>query len=107
MLSILGWLFIGLFVGSMGYALMPLKKPGNADCTVLMGICGALIGGLINGSPFRAGRGEAGFFLSLALAVLGSLTVLAVHRLAGSFQPRRLTKYAGFYKMGKAIGERL
>jgi len=56
MLSILGWLFMGLFAGSIGPAFMPGKEPGRIDGTVLMGVCGALIGGLISGSPFRAGR---------------------------------------------------
>jgi uncharacterized membrane protein YeaQ/YmgE (transglycosylase-associated protein family) len=81
MLSILGWLFMGLFAGSIGQAFMPGKEPGRIDGTVLMGVCGALIGGLISGSPFRPGQGDAGFLISLALAVLGSVVVLAVHRL--------------------------
>jgi len=82
MLSILGWLFMGLFTGSIVQAFMPGEEPERIDRTVLLGICGALIGGLITGSPFRAGRSDAGFFISLALAVLGSLVVLAVYRLA-------------------------
>ncbi len=82
MLSILGWLFIGLFIGSIGQALMPGEESGSIDGGVLLGLCGALIGGLISGSPFRAGQGDAGFMISLALAVLGSLLVLAVYRLA-------------------------
>ena len=80
MLSILGWLFIGLFTGSIGQAFMPGKDPGKIDGAVLLGMCGALIGGFISGSPFRAGQGDAGFLISLALAVLGSLLVLALYR---------------------------
>jgi uncharacterized membrane protein YeaQ/YmgE (transglycosylase-associated protein family) len=82
MLSILGSLFIGLFIGSIGQAFMPGEEPRRIDGAVLLGMCGALIGGLISGSPFRAGQGNAGFLISLALAVLGSLLVLAVYRLA-------------------------
>jgi uncharacterized membrane protein YeaQ/YmgE (transglycosylase-associated protein family) len=82
MLSILGWLFIGLFAGSLSQAFMPGKEPGRIDGTSLLGICGALIGGLVGGSPFRARQGDAGFFISLALSVLGALVVLTVYRLA-------------------------
>jgi uncharacterized membrane protein YeaQ/YmgE (transglycosylase-associated protein family) len=82
MLSILGWLFIGLFAGSIGQAFMPGKEPGRIDGTALLGLCGALIGGLFSGSPFRARQGDAGFSISLALSVLGALVVLTVYRLA-------------------------
>lgn len=86
MLSILGWLFIGVFAGSIGQALAPRNNHGEKydgiDSTMLMGICGALIGGVLGGSPFRPGQGGARFITSLALATLGSLVLLVVHHLS-------------------------
>lgn len=81
MLSILGWLFMGLFAGSIGQAFLPGGKPGRIEVPMLMSICDALIGGLMVGSPFKAGYGELAFVTSLALALLGSVMVLAVRRL--------------------------
>jgi uncharacterized membrane protein YeaQ/YmgE (transglycosylase-associated protein family) len=108
MLSILGWLFMGLFVGSIGQAFTPVKEPGRIDGTVVMGVCGALIGGLISGSPFRAGQRDAGFLISLALAGLGSLVVLAVHRLAiGLTLGGWLSNWASFFITLRADGENL
>lgn len=85
MLTILGWLFIGFFAGSIGQAFRPENESEEADTidgTVLIGICGAFIGGLIGGSPFRPGQGNAGFVISLALGVLGSVVVLSICHLA-------------------------
>jgi uncharacterized membrane protein YeaQ/YmgE (transglycosylase-associated protein family) len=107
MLSILAWLFMGLFIGAIGQAFMPGKDPGRIDGTVLMGLCGALIGGLISGSPFRAGQGDAGFLVSLAFAVLGSLVVLAVHRwLIGVSFGVWLTKLGPLFKTRGLLLER-
>ena len=108
MLSILGWLFIGLFAGSIGQAFVPGKEPGRIDGTVLMGVGGAAIGGLIAGSPFRAGRGDGRFLISLALAIVGSLVVLVLHRLAIGFNfGAWLTTWASSITAGNAIVPRL
>jgi uncharacterized membrane protein YeaQ/YmgE (transglycosylase-associated protein family) len=87
MLTILGWLFVGLLAGSIGQVFIPGKDPGGIDGTVLLGMGGAFTGGLISGSPLRA-QGDTGFLISLGLSVLGAVGVLVVYRLAIAFNFR-------------------
>jgi len=88
MLGILAWIIMGLLAGLIAKALMPGRDPGGAIITTLLGIVGAVIGGFI-GQAFGYGRtvdsvgqlSEPGFLMSLVLAVIGAIIVLAVYRL--------------------------
>jgi uncharacterized membrane protein YeaQ/YmgE (transglycosylase-associated protein family) len=88
LLSILGWIVFGLIAGLIAKALMPGKDPGGAIITTLLGIAGAIVGGFIGrmlfgyGSANSAGdMSEPGFIMSLVLAVVGSVILLAGYRL--------------------------
>ncbi len=89
MLAILGWIIFGLIAGFIAKAIMPGRDPGGAIVTILLGIVGAVIGGFIGRSLFGYGRAvndasdiaEPGFLMSLVLAVIGAIVVLAVYRL--------------------------
>jgi uncharacterized membrane protein YeaQ/YmgE (transglycosylase-associated protein family) len=89
MLAILGWIVFGLIVGLIAKAIMPGRDPGGTIVTILLGIVGAIIGGYIGRALFGYGRGadtasgisEPGFLMSLVLAVIGAIVVLAVYRL--------------------------
>jgi len=88
MLAILGWIIFGLIAGVIAKAIMPGKDPGGAIVTILLGIVGAVIGGFIGRNLFGyggAGDGadvsQPGFLMSLVLAVVGAIIVLAVYRL--------------------------
>ncbi|MCA1573981.1 MAG: GlsB/YeaQ/YmgE family stress response membrane protein [Acidobacteria bacterium] len=88
MLGILVWIILGLVAGLIAKAIMPGKDPGGAIITTLLGIVGAVIGGFIaNGLGYgrtvdSAGElSEPGFLMSMVLAVIGALIVLAVYRL--------------------------
>ncbi len=88
MFTILAWIVFGLIAGLIAKAIMPGKDPGGAIITILLGIVGSIIGGFL-GRTFlgygRAGTGgdvtEPGFLMSLVLAVVGAIIVLAVYRL--------------------------
>ena len=86
MFAILGWIVFGLIAGLIAKAIMPGRDPGGALVTILLGIVGAVIGGWIATALRIGGRGgnvsAPGFLVSLVFAVLGSLLVLAVYRLA-------------------------
>ncbi|MDQ3135474.1 MAG: GlsB/YeaQ/YmgE family stress response membrane protein [Acidobacteriota bacterium] len=85
MLAILGWIVFGLIAGLIAKAIMPGRDPGGALITIALGIVGALIGGFVGQSIFgRGGDGtsDPGFLMSLVLAVVGAILVLAVYRLA-------------------------
>ena len=95
MLDILAWVFFGLLAGVIAKAILPGRDPGGVIVTILIGIVGSLIGGFIGRAVMGYGRiddtgdlSRPGFLMSLALAVLGSLVLLAGYRLV---KGRRLT----------------
>ena len=53
--SIIGWAIFGLIAGAIAKLIMPGKDPGGIFVTMLLGIAGAKVGGLIGralwGSP--------------------------------------------------------
>jgi len=86
MLTIIGWIILGLIAGLIAKAIMPGKDPGGAIITILIGIAGAIIGGFIGralgyGRETDAGISEPGTIMSLVLAIIGALVLLAVYRL--------------------------
>ncbi|MFO0944928.1 MAG: GlsB/YeaQ/YmgE family stress response membrane protein [Planctomycetota bacterium] len=94
--DLLVWIGFGTLVGLMARAIMPGRDPGGAIATLVMGICGVVVG-----------CGTLAFFLDghrvsplsplgLAVATLGSSIILFLHRLlAGRVvvegEPRRRT----------------
>ena len=89
MFAILGWIILGLIAGLIAKAIMPGKDPGGFIITALIGIVGSIIGGFIGRALFGYGRASAGagdisepgFLMSLVLAVVGAIVLLAVYRL--------------------------
>jgi uncharacterized membrane protein YeaQ/YmgE (transglycosylase-associated protein family) len=86
-LTIIGWIILGLIAGVIAKAIMPGRDPGGLIITILLGIVGAVIGGYI-GRMLGYGRAdgaggvtEPGFIMSLVLAVIGALILLAGYRL--------------------------
>ena len=89
MIAILGWIIFGLIAGLIAKAIMPGRDPGGAIITILLGIAGSLIGGFIGQALFGYGRAvndsrdlsQPGFLMSLVLAVIGAIVLLALYRL--------------------------
>jgi uncharacterized membrane protein YeaQ/YmgE (transglycosylase-associated protein family) len=86
MLAIIGWIIFGLIAGLIAKAIMPGRDPGGAIITILLGIAGSVIGGFIGRALFgygRTGRGEIsepGTIMSMVLAVVGAIILLALYR---------------------------
>lgn len=76
--SLLGWLAIGLVAGVLGKLAMPGRDPGGILVTILIGICGALLAGVVAGS---AGWAVEPGWHSYVAATLGAVALLAVYRL--------------------------
>ena len=89
MLGILAWIVMGLIAGLIAKVIMPGKDPGGVLITTLLGIVGAVIGGFIGRGLLGYGRtvdsagqlSEPGFLMSLVLAIVGAIILLAVYRL--------------------------
>jgi uncharacterized membrane protein YeaQ/YmgE (transglycosylase-associated protein family) len=85
--NIFAWILFGLVAGGIAKFIMPGKDPGGCLLTIIIGIAGALLGGLIGTRVFGVGP-VTGFNLhSLGLAILGSFLLLLVFRLLIARRP--------------------
>ena len=77
------WILFGLVAGSLAKFLLPGRDPSGCIFTVLLGIIGAFVGGLI-GTYFGWGSvSQPSFDLrSVAIATLGAMVLLVIGRLA-------------------------
>jgi len=77
MFGILGWIIFGLIVGAIAKLVMPGKDPGGI-VTMLLGIVGAVLGGILGRALglYQAGE-SAGFFMAL----LGAILLLLLYRM--------------------------
>ena len=77
MFGVIGWIVFGLIVGFIAKLLMPGRDPGGFIITMLLGIAGAVIGGMLGRALGWYGPNEgAGFLMSL----LGSVLLLLLYR---------------------------
>jgi uncharacterized membrane protein YeaQ/YmgE (transglycosylase-associated protein family) len=74
-------MLLGLLAGTLAKFLVPGRDPSGCIVTIVLGIIGAFIGGLI-GTYFGWGRVTGGSFdpRSVALATLGAIVVLLLGR---------------------------
>jgi uncharacterized membrane protein YeaQ/YmgE (transglycosylase-associated protein family) len=78
-MGVIAWIVLGLIAGAIAKAIMPGKDPGGIIVTMLIGIVGAFLGGIIGNAI--AGQGLNGFSLwSILLAIVGSLILLWIYR---------------------------
>jgi len=88
-MNVFAWIIFGLIAGSIAKFIMPGKDPGGCLLTIIIGIVGALIGGVIGTRVLGMGP-VTGFNLqSLGLAILGAFLLLAVFRLLIARRPDR------------------
>jgi uncharacterized membrane protein YeaQ/YmgE (transglycosylase-associated protein family) len=78
MFNIIWMMIIGLIVGALAKLIMPGRDPGGIFITMLLGIAGSLVGGVIGRllGLYRPGQG-AGFIVS----TVGAILLLALYRL--------------------------
>lgn len=79
-MGIFTWIIFGLIAGIVAKLIMPGKDPGGFIITILLGIAGAFIGGLVGSA---VGFGDvSGFNLkSMGLAILGAVILLFGYRM--------------------------
>jgi uncharacterized membrane protein YeaQ/YmgE (transglycosylase-associated protein family) len=79
-MNILSWIIFGALAGAITNIIDPHPARGGAIGAIVLGILGALLGGLLANLFF--GVTVTGFNLtSFIIAVLGSLLILSVQRL--------------------------
>jgi uncharacterized membrane protein YeaQ/YmgE (transglycosylase-associated protein family) len=67
---IVGWIITGLVIGGLARLLVPGRQHIGILLTLLIGIAGALIGGLITAAIIGAGHVIVTFIVSLIVAAL-------------------------------------
>jgi uncharacterized membrane protein YeaQ/YmgE (transglycosylase-associated protein family) len=74
-MGFLSWILMGLIVGILAKWIMPGPDSGGIIMTILLGVAGGFVGGLLGS---MVGLGSVGGFdlRSLALAVGGALLIL-------------------------------
>jgi uncharacterized membrane protein YeaQ/YmgE (transglycosylase-associated protein family) len=68
--AIVVWLLIGLVVGGLAHLLVPGRQRIGIILTVLFGIVGAIVGGLVTFAILGAGHFIITFIVSLIVAAL-------------------------------------
>ena len=71
-------LIIGLIVGALAKLVMPGKDPGGIIVTMLLGIAGSFLAGLIGRAVGWYAQGQSAGFIA---SVVGAIIILAIYRL--------------------------
>ena len=77
-MHVLWMIIVGLIVGALAKLIMPGRDPGGIIVTMLLGIAGSVVAGLIGRAVgwYSAGQ-PAGFIAS----IIGAIIILAIYRL--------------------------
>jgi uncharacterized membrane protein YeaQ/YmgE (transglycosylase-associated protein family) len=78
MTAILLWIVFGLVVGALAKLIMPGDDPGGFIVTILLGIAGAMVGGLIGRAMGFYRPDEAAGYL---MSIVGAIILLALYRM--------------------------
>ena len=82
-MGILTWIVLGLVAGVLAKFIMPGQQSGGIILTTVLGVIGAIVGGLLGTYAFGFGD-ITGFNLrSVAIAIGGALLVLFVYGMVG------------------------
>jgi len=82
-MSIIWMMIIGLVVGALAKLLMPGRDPGGVLMTILVGICGSILAGILGRSIGWYAEGQPTGFIA---SVLGAILLLAIYR---AIKPKR------------------
>jgi len=89
-MGIIGWIILGLLAGLIAKAILPGEDPGGIIVTTLLGVAGAIIGGLITRALGFGDPIDEFFDVSTWLgAIIGSIVLLLIFRAV--FGARRTT----------------
>jgi uncharacterized membrane protein YeaQ/YmgE (transglycosylase-associated protein family) len=85
MMSFIWWLIIGLIAGALARLIMPGRDAMGIVATILLGIVGSILGGLVSWAIWGAETEGGGFRpAGLLLSILGAILVLWIYRMMRS-----------------------
>jgi uncharacterized membrane protein YeaQ/YmgE (transglycosylase-associated protein family) len=79
MIAIISWIVFGLIVGALAKLLMPGDDPGGIIVTILLGVAGAVVGGLVGRAMGFYGPDQAAGYI---MSIVGAIILLALYRMA-------------------------
>ena len=80
-MGIIAFIILGALAGAIAKALLPGDDPGGIIVTTIIGIVGALLGGLVAAAIFNAHPLDEFFDISTWLtAIVGSIVLLLIYR---------------------------
>jgi uncharacterized membrane protein YeaQ/YmgE (transglycosylase-associated protein family) len=77
-MHLLWMIVIGLIVGALAKLIMPGRDPGGIIVTILLGIAGSVVAGLIGRAVGWYSEGQSAGFIA---SVVGAIVILAIYRL--------------------------
>ncbi|MBA2537654.1 MAG: GlsB/YeaQ/YmgE family stress response membrane protein [Actinobacteria bacterium] len=81
-MGIIGWILLGLVAGVIAKAVLPGDDPGGIIVTILIGIAGAFIGGLVaKALGFGDPIDEFFDFSTWLAAIIGAVVLLLIYRM--------------------------
>ena len=84
MLSFIWFLIVGLIAGALARLIMPGRDSMSLLMTMLLGIVGSVIGGLVSWAIWGADTAGTGFRpAGILLSIIGAIVVLWVWRMIG------------------------
>ena len=84
-MSFIWWLIVGLIAGALARLIMPGRDPMGVIATIVLGIVGSILGGLVSWGIWGAETADSGFRpAGLLLSILGAILVLWIYRMVKS-----------------------
>ena len=91
-MGIIALIILGLLAGAIAKAILPGDDPGGIIVTAIIGVAGALLGGLVASWLFDAHPLDDFFDISTWLtAIIGSIVLLLIYRVVVGRGDRRAT----------------
>jgi uncharacterized membrane protein YeaQ/YmgE (transglycosylase-associated protein family) len=87
--AIISWIVWGLFVGFVARLLLPGRQRVGIALTILIGVAGSIIGGLVATELLDIADSDEFDFGSFLIAVGGSIALLAVYERVSRMLPDR------------------
>lgn len=85
MMSFIWWIIIGLIAGALARLIMPGRDAMGIVATIILGIVGSVLGGLVSWAIWGTDEAGRGFQpAGLLLSIIGAIVVLWIWRMMRS-----------------------